>query len=365
MPTAIQWTIKFFSIWSTLTLTAEAAFPVSDDSKNSTDARQLQIPVQTLNYRANYSADFIHYRDALCMGDAPVLQVTCFGKNMTILGTSDGTILCRPMEEPLVTDGTSYECHNTCSGTACESVYIASNGTYDPFGSIRFMCEGDAFEQIDAVFVYVGGTNGTCATVVSTSNTFVNNYHIGRLGISCPSIGTSSREYVFDDTYFECLGRSYALDITMEPSDIYTCYSGNRCSGLPCTVPFSDIYVRATVRSFYDTCIETIVPITTFPTFAPATSAFEYSAQFAASWSIRYNSIASRSVCTSANPTVLVACENGASIQYINSTDNSMNCTAISGSELECMGDINSILDNFTSLFYVSAYCTRVSSHNR
>jgi hypothetical protein len=360
MRTAMKWTKYFLPLL--VILPTVAAFAVTE-SKKSTDLRRLQIPVQTLNYRANYSADFTYFRDTLCIGDSPVLQVSCFGKNMTILGTSDSTILCSQITIPLVTNGTSYECQNTCSGTACETVYLANNGAFNPFGSIQFICEGDDLEQVEAEFIYLGGSNGTCAA--STASTRGNNYHNGRLGVSCP-IGTS-REYSFDDTYFECFGISYAFDVAIEPgdSDIYTCYSGNRCNGLQCTVPFSNIYVRAIVPSFYDSCIEAIVPITTFPTPAPASSAFEFSAQFEALWSVQYDSTASRSGCTSANPAVLVACENGASIEYINSTDSSMNCTEISGSELECIGDINSILDNFTSVFYVSAHCILVSSHIR
>jgi hypothetical protein len=95
--------------------------------------------------------------------------------------------------------------------------------------------------------------------------------------------------------------------------------------------------------------------ITSFPTVAPGPSqSFDYSVRFEASWAIRYNSDASIADCTSANPTLVVSCENDASVVYITSTDNSMNCTGISSSELRCTGDLSVTTNQFTSVFYVS-----------
>jgi hypothetical protein len=48
---------------------------------------QQQAVPQSLNYRANYSADFQYLSHALCDGPPPLLTVMCFGK-MTFLNTS-------------------------------------------------------------------------------------------------------------------------------------------------------------------------------------------------------------------------------------------------------------------------------------
>ena len=328
------------------------AFSVCDAS--SFQPRLLQQ--QTLNYRANYSADFQALRDTFCIGDAPILQVTCFSKNMTILGTSNETIVCSEMTRPVVANGTSYECINTCTSSNCENIYLANaNGKSSdgPFGSIWFMCEGADVEQVDAALTYLGGNNGTCAA--ASSGSITRNLHIGRLGVSCP-VG-STREYVYDDTYFECnTAEAISFDLLANPFDLYTCEIGQDCKGEACTVAFTDMYIDAYVPKFLDTCVEAIVPITAYPTLAPIpqSSGLTVSVRFEASWGNLFDSEDSINTCSTGNPAVILSCENGASIEYILSTTSTVNCTAISGNELGCSDFASSIVNQFSSVIFVS-----------
>jgi hypothetical protein len=329
------------------------AFSIALAKETRTDVRNLQ---NNVTFVANYSADFQYLRDTFCDGDAPVLQITCFG-NLTILGASDPSIQCSELSTPSVVNGTTYQCINTCADTDCESIYLAVNGLAakdGPFGSIYFTCGGDTVQDVDAGVNYVGGNNGTCA--VSPSATITRNIHIARLGVSCP-VG-SSRDYVYDDTYFDCksLG-SFSLNTALDnegENDKYTCANGENCAGLECSVPFSDLYIDAYVPLFFDKCVESNIPITPFPTAAPISSTFEFSAQFQASWGRIYDPTTSESACTDGNPGVVVSCENGAAITFVNSTDSSMNCTKISSNELKCLGDGSKIDNFFTSVYYVS-----------
>jgi hypothetical protein len=334
------------------------AMLVSTSKGASADDSRRQLQQQTLIYRANYTAEFQYWRSSTCDGDVPILQVSCFGQGMTTPNTSDTTIVCTKLQEPQVPNGTTYECRNTCNETttsACSDIYLAEGLIPNIFGSIRFMCESDNVREVEAYVAYLGGdSNGTCAASATDSSV---NYHIVRLGVSCP-VG-SSRGYVYDDTYFECRGLGkFLLDFaeTDQDPDVYVCFSGDFCGAEACNFAFDDLSVMADVSSLIvDSCIETTETITSFPTVAPGpTPSFNYSVRFEASWAIRYNSDASIADCTSANPTLIVSCENDARIDYVNATDISMNCTGISNSELRCTGDISVTTNQFTSVFYVS-----------
>jgi hypothetical protein len=306
----------------------------------SNDPRQLQT--QTLNYRANYSADFQYWRSSTCDGDAPILQVSCFGQGMTVPNTSDTTIVCTKLDVPEVTSGTTYECQNTCNETTaeCSSIYLAEQPSANLFGSIRFLCESDDVREVEASLVYLGGiNNGTCDASASTTSA---NAHIARLGISCPVESGTSRRYEYDDAYFECDGLSpFSLDYAQPTDpDIYVCLSGDICGAEACNFAFDDLTVSAEVSRFNESCVET--------------TQIDYSARFEASWAVRYDSEASIADCDSANPTILVVCENDSRIQFVTATDVSMNCTEISIDQLQCMCDASAITNQFTSVFYVS-----------
>jgi hypothetical protein len=323
----------------------------------SPSRRSLQT--QTSNFRANYTAEFQHLSDPGCSDDSPLLYINCYGQSMTILSTSDSSIACQQMVDPIVPYGASYECYITCSGTDCQSVYLLKNSAVrpidGPFGSISFLCEGDTLQDVDASFTYVGEANGTCALSPSVDTTG-RNIHFGLLGISCPDVDGTSRGYIYDDTFFECRSEgSFAIDLTDSVNDVYACSAGFDCdAGAECSFPISDITVETNVRSF-SVCVESLdswAP-TVSPTLAPP-SALEYSAQFEAAWALRFDSEGSRSSCFGGeNPLVLVACENGATIEYSSSTDTFMDCTKTSDSELACMAsDVGLLVDQFVSVFY-------------
>jgi hypothetical protein len=209
--------------------------------------------------------------------------------------------------------------------------------------------------QTIIALTYVGGSNGTCAA--ATSGSVTRNLHIGRLGVSCP-VG-STREYVYDDTYFECdSAEAISFDSLVDPFDSYTCEIGEDCKGEACTVMFTDMYINAYVPKFFDTCVEAIVPITGYPTPAPIpeSSGLTVSVRFEASWGNLFDSEGSISTCSNENPAIILSCENGASIDYVLSTANTVNCTAISGNELRCTDFASSIVNQFSSAIFVSQW---------
>jgi hypothetical protein len=334
-------------------------------AKVEADDSLRQLQQQSLIYRANYTAEFQYWRSTNCAGDdAPILQVSCYGQGMTTPNTSDTTIVCTKLQEPQVPNGTTYECQNTCNETttsACTDIYLAEGPSFSLYGSIRFLCESDNVREVEASFVYLrGNKNGTCAASASETGF---NVHLARLGISCPVGSGSSRGYEYDDAYFECDGL-YAFSVDFASStypDIYQCNSGSTCGAAQaCNFAFDDLFVRAELPRFLDSsCIETTLSeITPFPTESPtvptSASSLDYSVRFEASWAVRYGSEASSVDCTSANPTILVVCENDSRIHFVTATDGAMNCSEISINQLQCMGDASAITNQFTSVFYVS-----------
>lgn len=262
-------------------------------------------------------------------------------------------------------NGTSYECINTCTSEStppCTSVYVASDDVNDgPFGSIRFVCEGENFDQIDAVFTYMGGeSNGTC---VASANTQSRNFHIGRLGVSCPADG-GTNDVIYDDVYFDCHSKgSFVADTSNDAAvDIYTCAAGENCNGQQCEVVFSDFYLHTNIDQIND-CVETIstspgvAPLVPTVTPIEARSTYTFTTRFQASWALLYDSASSRSFCTmNENPSVVVTCGSGSSISFVSSTDAFMNCTNSSSNEMTCTtGNTNNIVDQFASVFYVRA----------
>jgi hypothetical protein len=232
-----KWMVRCGILSMMALVTVEAA----THSEQSNDPRQLQQ--QTLNYRANYTADFQYIRTVNCDGDAPILQVSCFGQGMTEPNTSDTTIVCTKLQEPQILNGTTYACQNTCnetSTTTCSKIYLTETFDADTFGSIRFMCESDDVREVEASLTYLGGiNNGTCAASVSDTGL---NVHVARLGISCPVGSGTSRGYVYDDSYFECRGigsSSFDFARTDQDPDVFVCFSGRVCGAeaLPAISP--------------------------------------------------------------------------------------------------------------------------------
>jgi hypothetical protein len=325
------------------------------------DTRHLQTTNQTLTYRATYIADFQQLLDSDCSADPPILRVTCYGTAMTIVQRSDETIVCTASSIADIDNGMTYQCVNTC--TDCASVYVASGNIDEgPFASIVFMCEGDDIQQVGAFYSFNAGSPGTC---VSTGGTQSRNYHVARLGVLCPF--NTGPDFVYDDTYAECIISGadttvgFVTDLANRTGDdIYTCVTGNNCDGQTCSVPFDDINVFTTLPKYMSTCVESLVEIGAAPTAAPQVStgstSTRYKIQYEAAWGQVLGLDATLGSCASANPTILVKCMSGSSIQFINSTDASMICNPLGENELSCTGDANAIIDAFAKVTYVSEH---------
>ena len=335
-------------------------------TSTSSDVRRLQTN-QTSNYRATYRADFQHLRDFVCATEPPLLQITCYGTEMTILSVSDASILCVALDEASVTNGTTYQCANTC--TSCAGVYEASGDIQDgPFASVDFMCEGDKVEQVDALYVFMSGNDGSCSIASSGVS---RNYHVGRLGVLCSAESTGSSAYVYDDTYVECQFNDvnavgFTIDTAEENSDdIYTCITGDNCKGVQCTVPFDEMRFFATLPNFLN-CVDSTVGTPAIISQLPESPSQMYNVQFEASWAQLIEPTGtSQSSCSSDNPSVLIKCGAGTSIQFVNATDASMLCNRLSSSELSCFGDASAIKNNFTSVVYVSISALYVFNHSK
>jgi hypothetical protein len=322
------------------------------------DQRHLQN--EQYLYRTRYRAEFQHLTDAGCTGEPPVLLLTCDGPSLTILNTSDNSIICSPLGLSRIENGTTFQCVNTC--TDCQNVYrFASSDNVTaqqgPFESISFRCEGNSIDDVGASFEVLGeNTLGTC--VASSNTSLGRNFHVARLGVSCLVLGSSTRQYVFDDTYFDCLSsNTFSVDLSPDQNsqqDIFSCVTGASCQGLACDFSFSNLLITASVTEFYNTCVESSVPITSFPTPTPVSTPFEFSVLFEASWGQLYDSYPTSLACSSESPEVLISCENGGAIEYENATDPNMRCSMILDNQLSCLADGATIKNLLVSVFYVS-----------
>jgi hypothetical protein len=134
----------------------------TSNAQSSIEPRRIQQN-QTFNYRANYTVDFQQRLDPSCEVNAPILNITCRSRNMTIIGTSDDSIVCNQVDVPFIDNYSLYQCFNTCNGIECENVYLSTGGdsSAGPFGSIQFACEANSASEVGAL-VYSISTGGIC-----------------------------------------------------------------------------------------------------------------------------------------------------------------------------------------------------------
>jgi hypothetical protein len=312
----------------------------------------------TFTYRANYTAQFQYLRDGRCDGPAPVIQVYCNGPtSIQLLTTSDSSILC---STPVVLriDGrlvSMIECNNTCaSDAACQEVYLNLGGQdieAGPFGEIFFLCDGDDLDSIVAGVSFLDNGNGTCAG--SSSSVDTRNFHVARMGVSCPT-DFGDRAYDFDDFYFDCVGLGTPFPSDGNPGNVYTCYYGENCNGIACQVDFFPVLITSSVENLMDKCVESAVPITPAPAPVPNTTVqlFNFSAKFEASWGLLFDPV-SGLACSGDTPTVRMTCINS-TITFVNSTYETVNCTAMSTGVMECTDNSTNFVNNFTGVEYVS-----------
>jgi hypothetical protein len=348
-------------------LSQSTDFDVSHLRKEITATRDVQSSTQmspwnerdlqgsNFTYRANYTAQFQYLRVPLCTGPAPVIQVSCHGPNIQLIGTSDPSIECDPAQDGV--DGWStITCNNTCVDPACEGIYLATSVvdyTKGPYGKIFFQCEGDSVDNIEATLSFLDSGNGACA---ASTGQLLNNYHVARMGVSCPT-ESGNRDYVFDDYFFECISSGTILAIPGEgnPGDVYVCVDGNYCDGAPCEIDFDEMIIEASAMNFLAQCVEGVMPVT--PTPAPVLSPtqnqlFTFSAKFEASWGLWFDPI-TVSACSGNTPTVRLTCRNG-DIKFVNSTYGTVNCTTVSPGVMECTDNSTNYVDQFTGVVYVS-----------
>jgi hypothetical protein len=325
--------------------TQHAVALLNATQKEATVSRDLQ----DFNYRANYVAQFQVIQDAECIGPDPVIRVNCIRPSMKLLGTSDPSIVCS--EVPMLDEyGWSYiECNNTCSNAACEEIYLVVGGASNdgPFGEISFQCAGDVADDIDAFVSFEDSGNGFCDTASSSSP---RNYHIARMGVSCPT-------NIFDDFYFECINNKFPAD--GNPGDVYTCFEGEACNqGDACDVDFDRIIVSADVPNFLDKCVEALVPLSPAPT-PEIISTATYTARFSAAWGLLFDAV-SDPFCFGSTPTVRMTCRNG-NIKFVRSRYGTANCTNVRRGVMECTDTTTAnFVNQFTGVVYVST--TRVLS---
>lgn len=318
-------------------------------------------------YRANYTAQFQYLRDSICFGpQPPVIEVSCIGPNIQLLGTSDPSIVCGPVTTN--TDGTSHiTCNNTCASTAdCQKVYLAqesvTNSYNGPFGEVRFVCEGNTTYDVDAVVKLDGSGNGGCAAA-----SFTRNYQIARMGISCPT-QSGDRTYNFDDYFFFCGGTGAGTYSTYAgeamPGNVFTCYTGTDCNGTACDIVYDQISIYTNLFNVWETCVESTVQITPFPTPAPPDPTqpqlHPISARFQAAWGLLSDPVFGTSACSVNTPTVQITCLHGYNLTFVTTTSATSNCTTVNRSAIECIEyNTSSFVNQFTGVVYVSGKTSR------
>jgi hypothetical protein len=198
-------------------------------------------------------------------------------------------------------------------------------------------------------------TSGECS---GNATEDTRNLQLVRLGVSCPI--NTTRQYIYDDTYFECIGLDAdTSDRAMDPFDLYTCIGKPECNGAGCELSFQPIFVNSVVSRFLDNgCVDAIVPITEFPTSAPILISNDdetVSAQFEASWGSLFSSNEASSDCTMGGMAfVILSCENGASIEPMPVHDSTVFCNPLGNDSIQCIVDEVNIVNRFETVIFVS-----------
>lgn len=391
----------------------ESSF-VSDSDRHAPYQRRIQQQQQqnvSLNYWAKYTAQFQSREHIACESPPPALKVYCRGPDLQILAVSDPSIVCQSNGTadaagrlPVNSDGfTHIECASTCaSSTECANVHLILDGTTSnednsknstqktsrrgPTGEIQFQCGGESLADVDAAVSLEQIGNGQCDKLEGvleelaekeeekeeekneSANAFRTTQIVQflRLGVVCPLENTT----VFDDFYFECTPDSLTYLDPYSNDNHYICAEARNCNGSSCTTNSSSLLLNSDSRQFR-TCIESARPIPPpAASSAPAPPSntdnnsekvWILSAKFEASWSLLFDPL-SADDCNAFTPTVRLECSNGNDIQFLDSTTNSVNCTALfndsnagRNSAMICIDtDSFNFVDKFTSITYVS-----------
>ena len=348
---------------TSMTRLSTIAVATNDEQIQRVHQERRRGQQQTLNYRANYTADFQRIVHPSCTGDQPVLAIGCYGEKMEILNVSHPSIQCVEQKFDAEFEGPSYICTNSCTeDDACASIYTVNDSVRNafdgPHGSIQFFCEGNTTQGVNAIFLFSSAIKtGTCSA--DSTADIQSNLRVVRLGLSCPSGDDFSGvelSYVYDDTFFECAGNSNSGDTASSPNDAYACFSGKDCEGKGCNFTFSQTQVLTHASSFANECVQALVPIDGYPTPAPQAETSLYRVRFEASWSTIYNDTARCNSNSDSTPSIHITCESngGSTIAFVTATDPNMNCINVDENVLQCSGDSTQSLNRFTTVEYVS-----------
>lgn len=322
--------------------------------------RQLQD--SSFAYQAKYIANFQVLQDDNCLTAKPVIQIACQGY-IQVVNTSNPSILCGTF--PTIDEsGWSYlRCNNTCStDSACQDVYLAVGGNSldGPFGGVEFRCAGDVLEDVEALILIEGRSDGACGLGTSSDSRI---FHAAQLGISCPTASGIGSDYVYDDFLFECgSGRSGGRAVV---GDRYTCFSGGRClAGESCEIEVDPLYMNVSLPAVQTKCVNPTVPLPAPAPFSPTPNQpqlFSYKARFTAAWSL-YSNQTSETACSSDVATVRIECTNADNLTMIEEPGQRLNCTMVGQVAMDCTKlDGNPANSYFPYIEFVSAMLSRFS----
>ena len=338
---------------------------VPDASATLSPTPSNQTQPDGSNFIASYKADFQFWVGGNCVGPVPLLRAHCKGVMLRVVQTSDASIQCQIIDTFIDGYRSSVECTNTCSGNDCPWIQrgLSSNGmSIVRFGSIYFDCEGDQVEDVEGSFTFVDSGSGSCAFDDSGTD-LSQNFHITRLGVLCPAVFPNPAAYNYDSAYFECSGKDvYPLS---ERRLDYVCAAGWDYFGEAGVVDYGDLTVHAELWNFRQ-CISSPrglpIPEIPPPSVAPRLPG-TYVSRFQANWlsgaaGERRISPTNRDCTEDSN--VRIICTNGI-IKLVNTVYDSVRCTAVDDSTLECTDQLNSS-GNRTGVEYTCASVNQVAT---
>ena len=369
-------------LWSSILVVVHSV-PVPPQLHRHEQEQQQQQEEEPPNYkyRANYTVDFQQLLSPSCTtSEAPILGITCHGAPMTILQVSHPLITCTQLSNSTVPGGTTFAClsnaclsnNNNSNNITCDQVFQSNLGIAQafvgPYGSIQFTCDGNTTSAVQADVVLTGRTNqGTCPAV--TTNVTRPHARAVRLGISCPvSSSSTSRAYVYDDTYMECrTANTSTFDISRSANDVYTCFNEKLCQNNDaCDFTFDPIQVLTHLPSIVmDDCVSTTtlnVPPDENPTASPVvttTSSPQYQVRFQAAWTARNGDRVSCTDSIDENPVIQISCpttpdnDRSTIIVFVSSTDPTMMCVNVAEDTLSCIGELEQRINQFVTVVYV------------
>jgi hypothetical protein len=312
----------------------------TNEQEEETNRRQRAMQSDAL-YLVKYAGEFQVLRDSVCQSPSPTIRLYC-GGDIALGKILASSINCTALTDLPSSNYSGLECTNSCTGTACEKVYLNQGSVEDgPFGRVEFTCSGNLPENVFGAIAMVDSGDGSCLSNLGSTHSL--NFQVARLGVLCGS------DYVFDEYYAECGLPSGLYGHQDNFSDAYSCFDGKNCAGVACTVNFTSFLVTASVVNFLDTCVVSSIPIPApepLPNLPP--SSVVVTAQFEANW----GQLSSSSACSSGDlPKVRIRCLQGGTITLIDKPTTTIDCQKNGTDTLVC--ETTESAAGFDSLTYV------------